>query len=251
MIRLRRKYYLKIEYEEHLKIDEPENFEDRLQNVNELVTAMGEFENISEEDDLAAFLSEVTLVSDIDSLDEGSNAVTLMTLHAAKGLEYPSVFIVGVEMGIFPLTSSFDSPAALEEERRLFYVGITRARQRLHVSYALSRLRYGSYSGGASMFISEMPDETVEFDAPGLMSPSMPKTGTPIRRRMEFEDYPQEETHINTDDLFGVGKYVRHPTYGRGKIVEKTGSGDDLKLTVMFGATEKKLMAKFAKLIPG
>ena len=101
------------------------------------------------------------------------------------------------------------------------------------------------------MFVSEMPDETVEINAPDKLFSFRPRTGMPVKKRMEFEDYPQVESHPHDDGVFMVGSYVRHPVYGRGKIMDKRGSGDDLRLTVMFGATEKKLVAKFAKLTPG
>ena len=238
-------------YEMYLQMDDPLKFEDRIDNVKELITAMGEYENLSDEDDLTAFLSEVSLVTDVDTWDDSSDALTLMTLHSAKGLEFPSVYIVGVEKGLFPLPVSFDEPAGLEEERRLFYVGMTRAEERLHVSYALQRMRYGSYSGGASMFVSELPLDILDIETPELLYTKIPLRNQPIRRAMEFEDYSQEMTDYDEELRYSVGSYIRHPVFGRGRITACSGSGENTKLTVMFGAQEKKIIVKYAKLIQG
>ncbi|MFC1529059.1 ATP-dependent helicase, partial [Candidatus Latescibacterota bacterium] len=113
-----------IHYEDYLISENPDTYTDRINNVNELITAMGEFENITDQDDLSTFLADVSMMTDVDLWDEEEGCVTLMTLHSAKGLEFPSVYIAGVERGLFPLPKSFDSDEELEEERRLFYVGI-------------------------------------------------------------------------------------------------------------------------------
>ncbi len=235
-----------------LEGEEPETIEDRRENLNELVTALGEFENTTSDDDLTAFLNEVTLVSDVDGWDDATDAVTLMTLHSAKGLEFPSVYIVGVENGLFPLPKTFDNPADLEEERRLLYVGITRAEDFLHISYARQRMRYGSFSGGASMFIQEIPMDVLEYDKPQpAVDPaqSHPRR-QPVRRTMEFEDYSQEIQEA-TGGGFKVGDYVRSPVFGRGRITRINGSGEDAVLTIMFGVQEKKIVARFGKLTRG
>ena len=242
----------KIRYAEYLENENPENYEERMDNVNELITAMGEFENITDEDDLSTFLAEVSLVADIDSWNDDTDALTLMTLHSAKGLEFPSVYIAGVERGLFPLPKAFDSQMELEEERRLFYVGITRAEDRLHISYALNRARQGSFSGGASMLVEELPDDVLEFEHAELSQKlSKPVRNHPVRRVMEFEDYPQESPDHDSNGPFRVGSYIRHPAFGRGKVTRCSGSGDDLTLTILFGAKEKKILAKFGNLVPG
>ncbi|MFC1551804.1 ATP-dependent helicase [Candidatus Latescibacterota bacterium] len=237
-------------YEAHLKKYDPESSDDRLNNINELVTAMEEFENTTEEDDLTAFLAEVSLVSAVDTWDDDTDVLTLMTLHSAKGLEFPSVYIAGVEYGLFPLPSAFEDQEEIEEERRLFYVGITRAEDTLHVSYALSRMRHGSYSGGASMFIKEIPDDIVDIDAPGPQKSKFPRRNMPVRKLLDYEDYPQEFPDYEGGNQYKTGSYVRHPSFGRGKITACTGTGDKTTLTIRFGSKEKKIRPKYVDLVP-
>ena len=245
-------------YESYLFGEFPDNADERLDNINELITAIGEYRNPAGEVNLGDFLAEVALVADVDAWDETSDAVTMMTLHSAKGLEFPSVFIAGVEYGLFPLQRAMESDRELEEERRLFYVGITRARQLLHITYAVQRMRYGSFSGGASMFVNELPQEVAEFEAsrPARQASlfetrrdSKPQDRR-VTRPMEFEDYVQEmpDYESGSGGMYAVGSYVIHPKFGRGKITETSGSGDGLTLTIMFGATRKKILAKYGKL---
>ncbi|MFC1538049.1 ATP-dependent helicase [Candidatus Latescibacterota bacterium] len=240
----------KTDYKTYLENSEPESFDDRLNNIKELITAMEEFENTSDEDDLTAFLSEVSLVSSVDTWDDKDNILTLMTLHSAKGLEFPSVYIVGVEYGLFPLPSSFEDPEDLEEERRLFYVGITRAKDTLHLSYAFSRMRHGSYSGGASMFIKEIPEDLVDIESPGKVKTYHPGRNQPIRKMLDYEDYPQEFPDYEGGCRFRLGSFVRHPSFGRGKITACTGTGDETTLTIKFGPKEKKIRPKYVDLVP-
>ncbi|MBT4484544.1 MAG: UvrD-helicase domain-containing protein [Candidatus Latescibacteria bacterium] len=241
----------KTRYKDYLIEEYPDTFEDRTNNVNELITAMGEFENITEEDDLSSFLGEISLMTDVDMWDEDEGCVTLMTLHSAKGLEFPSVYIAGVEKGLFPLPKSFDSDAELEEERRLFYVGMTRAEERLHISYAENRMRFGGFSsGGASMFVNELPDDGLEFEEINTTYKlSNTLKNQPVRRPMEFEDYSQEGPDYG-DAPFEIGAFVRHPVFGRGRVAGYSGSGDKLTLTIHFGTQTKKIRAKFGKLVP-
>ncbi len=243
----------RVGYLSYLEQENPENIEERRDNLNELITALGEYENTSGEDDLSAFLGEVTLVSDVDNWNDDSDAVTMMTLHSAKGLEFRSVYIAGVENGLFPLPKTMESPAEFEEERRLFYVGITRAEDLLHICYARQRLRYGSFGGGASPFIKELPFDAVEFDKPSQVSPDPASLHgrTPVRKTMEFEDYTQEVPDDGGEFSFKVGEYVRSPKFGRGRITRITGSGESAVLTIMFGVEEKKIVAKFGKLTKG
>lgn len=243
----------KIGYLSYLQIEHPEDMDDRRNNLNELITALGEFENDGSEDDLSAFLGEVTLVSDVDALNGETDAVTMMSLHSAKGLEFHSVYLAGVEDGLFPLPRSFDDEAELEEERRLFYVGITRAEDLLHISYARQRLRYGSFGGGASVFVHELPPDVLEYDRPEATVVEPPfRHGRPrVRKTMEFEDYTQEAPPSDDESGFAVGEYVRSPKFGRGRITRITGTGESAVLTIMFGVEEKKIVAKFGKLTRG
>ena len=242
----------RIDYETYIRDAYPDNAEDRIDNINELIGAMRDFVNETDEDNLSSFLAEVSLVSDIDGWDEKNDAVTLMTLHSAKGLEFPSVFVTGVEDRLFPLERSSETDEELEEERRLFYVGITRAKELLHVSYACSRLRYGSFSGGSSMFIDELPKQTIEFEIsepPRFDSYRQSRQQKPKIRA--FEDYSQEApdyTDYDDESSYRIGTFIRHPKFGRGKITAVSGNGDNCMLTIMFGASKKKIMAKYAKL---
>ena len=235
-------------YELSLHAEDPEKVSERMDNIDELVAAMEEFENMTDDDDLSAFLAEVSLVADIDNWDDRSDAVTLMTLHSAKGLEFPSVYIVGVENGLFPLGSSFESAAELEEERRLFYVGITRAKKRLHISYAQSRMRHGTYAGGKSMFVDELPADVLTVKAPAPEFPGLHRRQRPAPQKREFEDYVQEFPDYEGAGTFKIGANVFHPTFGRGKITGSSGSGDRTVLIIQFGGRTRKIMAKFGKL---
>ncbi|MBN1291680.1 MAG: UvrD-helicase domain-containing protein [Candidatus Latescibacteria bacterium] len=247
-------------YELYLRNEYPENAEDRIDNVNELITAMRDFVNESEEDDLAAFLAEVSLVSDVDTWDADSDALTLMTLHSAKGLEFPSVYIAGVEEGLFPLSRSLEEEETFEEERRLFYVGITRAEKILHLSYASYRQRYGSFSGGPSPFIDELPKDVIEFSASGKYEYSytdtvsqhgnVPKQDVKTPEVTAFEDYSQELPEYDGFGMFKIGSFVLHPKFGRGQITAVSGSGDSLKLTILFGTQKKNILPKYASLVP-
>jgi len=240
-----------IGYEAYLEKEYADNYEDRINNVNELLTAIGEFENPTEDDDLSTFLAEVSLVSDIDTWEDDIGVLTLMTLHSAKGLEFPSVHIAGVEKGLFPLPHTFLNDNELEEERRLFYVGITRSKKNLSISYAEYRSRYNSYSGGVSMFIDELPEELLTFERrKPVHTMARPSRKQPVRKTMEFEDYSQEPSDSDGDGVFDIGSYVRHPTFGRGCILERSGFGENLILTITFSTGIKKIVAKYTKLVP-
>jgi DNA helicase-2/ATP-dependent DNA helicase PcrA len=215
----------------------------RAENVRELVAAAEEFVMRGPDDSLDAFLEEVSLLTSVDTWDQEANAITLMTLHSAKGLEFPVVFIAGLEEGLFPLSRAMESPEELEEERRLFYVGMTRAREKLFVSMAHRRRRYAGGIGTLrSRFLDELPPELLEIEAYGLDAWSG-------KRDVEFAD----SRHADPDDDYiprvCVGSVVRHPKFGVGKVVDLSGHADDLKLTVAFeGQTTKKLMARYANL---
>ena len=147
-------------YVQDLQNQGTDESEDRIQNVQELYNATLQFQEENEDVSLTAFLQSAALSSDLDNLKEGQTAVSLMTLHASKGLEFPVVFLVGLEQGLFPGYRSLSDPAALEEERRLCYVGITRAQERLYLSHARERRLYGSREPAVrSQFLDELPVE--------------------------------------------------------------------------------------------
>jgi DNA helicase-2/ATP-dependent DNA helicase PcrA len=145
-------------YMDALKAEGTEEADDRVGNVQELYNAVLQFEEENEDPSLLAFLANASLASDLDNMEEGNNRVSLMTLHSSKGLEFPVVFLVGLEQGLFPNFRSLEDPAATEEERRLCYVGITRAKERLFISYARERRLYGNREPASpSLFLGELP----------------------------------------------------------------------------------------------
>lgn len=215
----------------------------RAENVRELVAAADEFVMRSPDPSLVAFLEEVSLLTSVDTWDQTANAVTLMTLHSAKGLEFPVVFIAGLEEGLFPLSRSMESPEELEEERRLFYVGMTRAQEKLFLSLAHRRRRYtGGVGTLRSRFVDEVPAELVEVEGYGLDNWS-------LRREAEFDEGQLTDADRDVIPRVYVGSVVRHPKFGVGKVVDVSGYADDLKLTVVFeNQAPKKLMARYANL---
>ncbi len=215
----------------------------RADNVRELLSAIVQFTKASDGATLDNYLEEVALITDIDSWDDRSNAVTLMTLHSAKGLEFPVVFISGLEEGLFPLSRSFNSNEELEEERRLFYVGATRAKDKLYLSWAAQRIKYGEmYNNIPSRFIKEIDPEFI-------IQKSMRKSFEPkIQKNLSkpvpaYEDFSQEIPEIS------VGSEVKHELFGVGKIITKDGRGQDMKITVNFyNFGKKRLVVKYANL---
>jgi len=206
-------------------------------------------ENVKE---LLSAISEVSLLTDIDTWDDRSNAVTLMTLHSAKGLEFPVVFITGLEEGLFPLSRTFLSQEELEEERRLFYVGATRAQEKLVLTWAERRFRFGEYLDNLpSRFLEELDERFVHRQNLGRMNEGVSQGPSRRSRRSQsvkqdmptYEDFSQEVPNIY------VGCEVKHPTFGMGKITRKEGNGEQMKIVVKFyDVGEKKLVVKYANL---
>ena len=232
-------------YAEHLRAEGPEG-EERLENVRELLTTASE--TVDDEGGelgltpLDHFLQRATLVSEFDRLDPDADAVTMMTLHNAKGLEFPVVFITGLEEGLFPLRRAMDDPDEMEEERRLFYVGITRAERKLYLTHARSRRRNGeTLPSLPSSLLAPIPPElleaksTIKLRATGraafLVTPSMRRPGAPVERR-SFE-FKEEEASQDAARLV-KGERVRHAKFGSGTVAELVGTGRDCKVTVDF-----------------
>lgn len=246
----------------------------RVENVQELINAIEEFSATREDASLEAFLQEVSLVADVDSVDNNRNVVTLMTLHAAKGLEFPVVFLAGLEEGLFPLSGAMNEASQLEEERRLCYVGVTRAEKKLYLSYAKTRMRYGSTEYTVrSRFIDEMNMEHIKSEG---------GSGIEARERRQIisseetaNEYENKQAHYWRDSKYSQPKksssssaskerqivydegaatiregiYVYHQKFGRGRVMTVTGNGDDRKVTVFFmGVGNKTLVLKFANL---
>jgi len=226
----------KTSYREYLVLDQAKATE-RLENIDELLVEARRFVDSSEDKSLAAFLEEIALLSDIDTLKD-EETVALMTLHNSKGLEFRAVLITGLEEGLLPHYSSFEDDEELEEERRLFYVGMTRAKEKLFLFSASSRMRYSGWIGNEpSRFLSELPEDCMETHG--------------LRRVVqEFEDFHyavQDRDVSSGKGRYAVGERIFHPSYGKGTIRGVEGSGKDLKVTVYFpGVGEKKFLALYA-----
>lgn len=243
--------------------EDPETEEDRKNNISELSSMFIRYQEEDEDFDLSAFLEDVALVSDIDSYNEDEDCVVLMTLHSAKGLEFPIVFIPGMEEGIFPGNQSIYSDEDLEEERRLAYVGITRAREKLYLINARQRMLYGTTNRNmASRFVREIPvsvtdDITVDtytsrnnFSSFGGFSGGRVEIGSSRSSSSAARKFGQAGgVPSNTGATYNVGDTVRHKTFGVGIILSVTPMGNDNLLEVAFDrAGTKKLMANYAKL---
>ncbi len=220
----------------------------RADNVRELLLAIAEFNNANgRTTTLADYLQQVTLVSDIDTWNDKSNMVTLMTLHSAKGLEFSVVFITGMEEGLFPLSRSLDDPSALEEERRLFYVGATRAKEKLYLTWARNRRRFGELPGGVkSRFLKELGAEYVQFNesrTQQLFKKKRERTIWTQDPMPNYEDESQEQIE------FKVGMRVYHNKFGKGTILKINAQTGNIKLAVLFDEEgEKRLVLPYAKL---
>jgi DNA helicase-2/ATP-dependent DNA helicase PcrA len=217
----------------------------RVENILELFTVVDEFGKTSEDTSLRAFLEQVSLVSDIDSYDEEEPSVTLMTLHAAKGLEFPIVFMVGMEDGIFPHNRSMRSRDELEEERRLCYVGMTRAQTELFLTHAYTRTLFGMKERQIiSRFMREIPDEL--FVAP-VKAPE-PKVEEPVHR-VRRDPLAPRPAAPSKKSPFAHGDYVKHRIFGLGIVESVEPSPTDVQVTVAFEEVgKKKLMLSFAGL---
>ncbi|MDD6800665.1 MAG: 3'-5' exonuclease [Firmicutes bacterium] len=235
-------------------IDGGEAEKERLDNVNELITNAIEFENTHEEPTLAAFLEEIALINDVDSYDEDADAVVLMTIHSAKGLEFPVVFVPGAEEGIFPSSQSAMSDSELEEERRLAYVAITRAKDRLFFTHVRERMLYGhTQYNRISRFLAEIPEEFIEngakTDAHKPINPS--KKRTVISKEFFTKATLASDIGRNppASERFSVGDEVSHLTFGKGVILSARDMGSDTLYEIAFESCgTKKLMATYAKL---
>ncbi|MBM5824585.1 MAG: AAA family ATPase [Cyanobacteria bacterium M_surface_10_m2_119] len=234
--------------------------EDRRRNLNELVNAALQYQEENEEGSLEDFLASAALASDADSKDTERDRVTLMTLHASKGLEFPVVFLVGMEQGLFPSFRSLDDPASLEEERRLCYVGITRAKERLFLSHASERRLWGGMREPAvpSVFLAELPEELVQGDIPR-------SGGAAIRREQRLDRL----TRVDRDESrrvaaggaaaapanavrrrgaavpgrdWAVGDRLRHVAFGEGTVTHLFGSGQKTSLAVKFEGMGPKIL---------
>jgi DNA helicase-2/ATP-dependent DNA helicase PcrA len=231
----------------------------RVENLKELVSASMEYEERSfdelgedEEISLTGFLEKVSLVADADEIPDGEDhggVVTLMTLHTAKGLEFPTVFLTGMEDGIFPHARTLDDPKEIEEERRLAYVGLTRAEKRLYISRAEYRLTFGTpkYNPG-SRFLDEIPSELIEWKNETKSKSSSGSSG--LRRRTATAPPPRATGKKSSAMVLEVGQRVSHDTFGLGTVVAIGGEGDKSEATINFGQYgEKRLLLRYAPVV--
>jgi DNA helicase-2/ATP-dependent DNA helicase PcrA len=235
----------------------------RIENVREFFGVVDEFDAAHPDAGFDDLLEWVALRSDLDSLRTGERAVTLMTLHTAKGLEFPVVFIIGMEDGLFPHSNSMFEPSGLEEERRLAYVGITRARERLYLTHAYQRTIYGaSQYYPPSMFLGEIPEEHMRVEGIGSQGSDRAgrtrgdRYGRPAWRepaasgsgggRVFGSGAPKRAAQPAPAEAFVVGDVLEHKTFGRGKVVAVKGD----KVTIAFAEAigEKTLLTGFAPL---
>ncbi|NCQ11910.1 MAG: UvrD-helicase domain-containing protein [Bacteroidetes bacterium] len=245
----------------------------RRDNVHELLNTIGYFEKRNPGGSLAQFLQEISLFSDSDNFDDDKPAITMMTIHASKGLEFPVVFIVGLEEDLFPMKArNANDSVDIEEERRLFYVAITRAQKELYFSFARSRFKFGEEKlMTRSRFLNEIDaafvvtenGATIKQSGKPQLRPNSEAYADSKGYSVEYDKPsgssgkiytgPTRSTTIEYDDVsessFRVGVKVKHDKFGPGKIIQKEGSGETAKITVMFSAVgQKKLLLKFAKL---
>ncbi|HFJ5143708.1 TPA: DNA helicase PcrA [Enterococcus faecium] len=248
-------------YLEDLKIQNTLEAQARIENLEEFLTVTQEFDKQFEqqneedadapEEKLTVFLNDLALVSDIDNLEEDASQVTLMTLHAAKGLEFPVVFLIGLEEGVFPLSRALMEESELEEERRLAYVGITRAEEALYLTNAFSRTLYGrTQYNRPSRFVEEIDQELLEIEG---MRPTPKKT--PVFAKKTAYSYKQPETAVvpsksatgGENNSWKPGDKVKHKKWGLGTVVRVSGTSKDLELDVAFPSQGvKRLLAAFA-----
>jgi len=225
-----------VRYREYLLEDSPAEAEERIENVEELIAGAEAYALRAEDPSVEGFLSEVALLTDVDLWDDAEDTVNLMTIHSAKGLEFPVVLIVGLEEGVLPHASAVDDAAQLEEERRLFYVALTRARERIHLFHASYRRSWNAVGGGISRFAAEIPEDCVVVEESGSWHVPTPRAAP--RKSRGAGGAPS-----------AVGLRVIHPQFGEGVVVGSEGIGERAKLTIQFRrAGIKKILAAFAEL---
>ncbi|MEC1404519.1 DNA helicase PcrA [Bacillus subtilis] len=245
----------KTEYREMLKAEKSIEAQSRLENIDEFLSVTKNFEQKSEDKTLVAFLTDLALIADIDQLDQqeeksgGKEAITLMTLHAAKGLEFPVVFLMGLEEGVFPHSRSLMEEAEMEEERRLAYVGITRAEQELYLTNAKMRTLFGRTNmNPESRFIAEIPDDLLENlnekkETRATSARKMQPRRGPVSRPVSYASKTGGDT-LN----WAVGDKAGHKKWGTGTVVSVKGEGEGTELDIAFPSPVgvKRLLAAFA-----
>jgi DNA helicase II / ATP-dependent DNA helicase PcrA len=239
-------------YMDLLEEEDSEDAQNRSENISELMNALASWSEDNPDKDLAAFLEEISLASDVDTWHKKDEMVNLMTLHCAKGLEFKAIYFVGCEDGILPSRQNFDDESKIEEERRLFYVGITRAMDALEVSWVDQRWRFGSVIVmPQSRFVAPIAPELYQYSDMSVVvdarevfraqSRRQEQKNIRTTREPEHDDFSQETVQ------YRVGQHVMHKLYGRGEILNLSGFGVDMRMTVLFSdGARRKMMARFA-----
>ena len=227
----------------------------RIENIRELQNAISEYAQSVEHATLEGFLEQIALISDIDNWDDRSNVVSLMTLHSAKGLEFPVVFICGLEEGLFPLSRNMETREDIEEERRLFYVGVTRAKEKLYLSYARARKMFGDYKPGKpSRFLEEIDQSLLEVES---SDPYYRTRGRVLQKERAYVPEPEETPQIMPDyenysqeqTTLMPGMRIFHSHFGEGVIKTISGRGEKTKIVVDFEDNGvKTIMVKYASI---
>jgi DNA helicase II / ATP-dependent DNA helicase PcrA len=228
-------------YVAELQAQGTDEAEDRIANLNELYNAALQFVEENEDTSLNAFLANAALASSLDDTPDDSEKVTLMTLHASKGLEFPVVFLVGLEQGLFPSFRSLDDPMSLEEERRLLYVGITRAQEKLFISHASERRLYGNReSASPSQFLSELPKKFLTGNVSKL--PTYKRIGEVNTTESLSKKSAKPSSKPVKQEDWQVGDRIMHTSFGEGKISNLLGTGDKMFLAISFAGIGKKII---------
>jgi Superfamily I DNA and RNA helicases len=220
---------------------------EKIDNLNAFLVSISEFSNKYPEATIEEYLRIVNLMTDLDSINETDNAIKLMTIHSAKGMEFPVVFVSGLEEQLFPLSTKFSSEATVEEERRLFYVAVTRGKYKVYLSHARARYRFGEVAyENRSMFINELPPALLKEE-----NASQNRKGRKTKKEKIIQKF-QSIGYVDWEhqkSLIKQGSRVFHEQFGLGKVIAVIGAGDNQKVTVVFdGNNMKQLMLKFAKL---
>ncbi|MBO5364984.1 MAG: ATP-binding domain-containing protein, partial [Clostridia bacterium] len=223
----------------------------RLENLDEFISMVQESVKKDAALTLEQLLEDISLISDIDNYDEAQETVTLMTLHSAKGLEFPNVFLMGMEEGVFPGMRSFGDAEEIEEERRLCYVGITRAKERLFLSRAQSRTLFGATKyNPPSRFLDEIPMDLLDRKEERLKTPvsvELPVTPAQGFGKSGYLDRKEEKkSQVANGMAYAVGDKVKHRKFGIGTVVDAQSMGADMLLRIQFPEGEKKLLAAYA-----
>jgi DNA helicase-2/ATP-dependent DNA helicase PcrA len=236
-----------IELNEHYSNQGTIEAKERWSNIDELLNSITEFTENSEDGGLRIFLEEVSLLTDIDRHNKSDDSITLMTIHSAKGLEYPVVHVSGLEEGLFPLGSLSNPDMDLEEERRLFYVAITRAEQKVFLYNASMRRRFGGQPipSITSQFIGELPSDLIDH----IHLKRAPQHNFSSSQQYNYSNSPRKKTFNSSTHEHKIGSLVKHSIFGKGKLLRVEGVGENAKLTILFsGNVKKTLIQKYANL---